>query len=136
MHEDKRKHPRTRCEIESTYKNLDIVAAPAPLETLVQDISEGGMRVRLDVDIGENLEVRNWTGARGVDNREFTMVNLVGEEFTLSVDYMKVRLGTITAKLIRVIRATNNVFFAMKFTEVESAVPKKIMTIIKRRTGG
>ncbi|MEK8022239.1 MAG: PilZ domain-containing protein [Candidatus Hydrogenedentota bacterium] len=102
----------------------------------IEDISEGGMRVRLDVDIGENSEVREWTGNKGVDNKEFVMVNLVGEVFTLSIDYMRVRLGTLSAKLIRVIRSMNNVYFAMQFTaECDPEVPKKIMTIIKRRKG-
>lgn len=42
---DKRKHPRTRCEVDSSYKNLDH-AAPGPSETVVRDISEGGIRFR------------------------------------------------------------------------------------------
>ena len=46
MNEDKRKHPRTRCEIDSSFKNLDLAAAPVPSETVVQDISEGGIRFR------------------------------------------------------------------------------------------
>ena len=47
MHEEKRKHPRTRCEIDSSFKNLDLAAAPVPSETVVQDISEGGIRFRV-----------------------------------------------------------------------------------------
>ena len=43
---DKRKHPRTRCEVDSSYKNLDLPAALMPSETVVQDISEGGIRFR------------------------------------------------------------------------------------------
>ena len=46
METDKRKHSRARCEINSSFKNLDIAAAPTPSETVVQDISEGGIRFR------------------------------------------------------------------------------------------
>lgn len=43
---EKRKHPRVRCEIDSSFKNLDLAAVPVPSETVVQDISEGGVRFR------------------------------------------------------------------------------------------
>lgn len=43
---DKRKHPRARCEIDSSFKNLDLTASLVPSETIVQDISEGGIRFR------------------------------------------------------------------------------------------
>lgn len=46
MDADKRKHPRTRCEIESSYKSIDVATAAVPSDTLVEDISEGGIRFR------------------------------------------------------------------------------------------
>lgn len=129
--ENKRLHERVRVTFALMVRDGDRLLG------VIEDISEGGMRVRLDADIGENLEVREWTGQKGVDNREFVLTNLVGEVFTLSIDYMKVRLGTLSAKLIRVIRSMNNVFFAMQFTaECDPEVPKKIMAIIKRRASG
>ncbi len=46
MDTNKRKYPRVRCEVDSSFKNLDHVVPPAPSETVVQDISEGGIRFR------------------------------------------------------------------------------------------
>ena len=46
MEEGQRRFDRTRCEIDSSFKNLDIAAQPLPSETVVQDISEGGIRFR------------------------------------------------------------------------------------------
>ena len=43
---DKRKHPRTRCEIDSSFRNLDLATTSASSETVVQDISEGDIRFR------------------------------------------------------------------------------------------
>ena len=44
MNIDKRHHPRARCEIDSSFKNLDRAEAASPAETMVQDISESGIR--------------------------------------------------------------------------------------------
>ncbi len=44
MNMDKRQHPRARCEIDSSFKNLDRLSASSTAETMVQDISEGGIR--------------------------------------------------------------------------------------------
>lgn len=46
MENEKRKHPRVACEIDSSFWNLDRVATAAPVTTVVKDISEGGIRFR------------------------------------------------------------------------------------------
>lgn len=99
----------------------------------ITDISEGGMRVKLDGDIGENLEVREWTGRKGIDNKEFILTDLVGESFDLSIHYLAMKLGQVNAKLIRVIRSMNKVYFAMQFVEPDPAMTAKMMAIVKRR---
>lgn len=43
---EKRQHPRARCEFDSSFKNLDLAPASGPSETVVEDISEGGIRFR------------------------------------------------------------------------------------------
>lgn len=101
----------------------------------IEDISAGGMRVRLDEEIGENQEVREWTGSKGTDNKEFTLQMLVGDEFTLTIHYLAVTMGTVKARLIRVIRIMKQLFFAMQFTEADPVVVKRIMDLVKRRAG-
>jgi hypothetical protein len=104
---------------------------------IISDISKGGMRVRLeiDADVGENIEVRDWTGHKGTDNRTYVLENMVGEEFTLTISYMMVSWGVLKAKLIRVIRDMNKIFFAMQFTDADPALVEKIMNLVKRRAG-
>lgn len=46
MNNDKRRHGRVRCEIDSSFRNLDADASRSISETLIQDISEGGIRFR------------------------------------------------------------------------------------------
>ncbi len=46
MDSDKRKHDRSKCEIDSSFRNLDADASIPISETLIQDISEGGIRFR------------------------------------------------------------------------------------------
>lgn len=101
----------------------------------IEDISAGGMRVRLDDEIGENQEVREWTGSKGADNKEYTLQTLVGDEFTLTIHYLAVTMGTVKARLIRVIRIMKQLFFAMQFTEADPVVVKRIMDLVKRRAG-
>lgn len=103
----------------------------------ISDISKGGMRVRLEVDaeVGENLEVRDWTGHKGTDNRTYVLENMVGEEFTLTISYMMISWGILKAKLIRVIRDMNKIYFAMQFTEADPALVEKVMNLVKRRAG-
>ena len=48
MNHDKRKHKRTGCQITSTVKEMDTAGRPALTETTVSDISEGGIRFRLN----------------------------------------------------------------------------------------
>ena len=43
---NKRQHPRGKCEVDSSYKNLDQVTEAPVAETVVHDISEGGIRFR------------------------------------------------------------------------------------------
>lgn len=43
---EKRQYDRRKCEIDSTFRNLDASTFRPVLETLVQDISEGGLRFR------------------------------------------------------------------------------------------
>lgn len=102
----------------------------------VEDISDGGMRVRLDGDVGENIEVREWTGSRGTDNKEFVLTSLVGEDFNLSIGYLAIKLGSVRAKLIRVIRSMNRVYFAMQFVNPDRATIEKMMGIVRRRAKG
>ncbi len=45
---DKRRHDRVRCEIDSSFRNLDADASSPISETLIQDISEGGIRFRVN----------------------------------------------------------------------------------------
>lgn len=45
---DKRKHDRIRCEIDSSFRNLDSDVSKPISETLIQDISEGGIRFRVN----------------------------------------------------------------------------------------
>lgn len=103
----------------------------------IEDISEGGMRVRLDVDtdLGENVEVRDWTGHKGVDNRHYVLNQLVGEIFELTIVYMSITMGVLRARLVRVIRGTNVVFFAMQFSDADPALVAKIMGLVKKRAG-
>lgn len=98
----------------------------------VEDFSRGGMRVRLDGDIGDNEEVREWTGHRGTDNKEFVLTNLVGEEFDLSLGYMTMNLGNLKARLIRVIRSMKKIYFAMQFTQADAALIDRVLTIVNR----
>jgi hypothetical protein len=46
MELDKRQHSRVGCEIDSSFRNLDAEASKPISETLIQDISEGGIRFR------------------------------------------------------------------------------------------
>ncbi len=46
MSSEKRQHSRYQCEIDSSFKNLDAPATRPVSETMVQDISEGGLRFR------------------------------------------------------------------------------------------
>lgn len=101
----------------------------------IEDISAGGMRIRLDDEIGENQDVREWTGQKGADNKEYTLQSLVDEEFTLTIHYLAVTMGTVKARLIRVIRIMKQLFFAMKFTEADPATVQRIMDLVKRRSG-
>ncbi len=46
MDTGKRKYTRVRCEIDSSFRNLDADASKPISETLIQDISEAGIRFR------------------------------------------------------------------------------------------
>ena len=48
MDTEKREHARRQCELESSYKNLDEVKPGHPAETVIRDISEGGIRFRVN----------------------------------------------------------------------------------------
>lgn len=43
---EKRKHERAKCEIDSSYRSLEPTAPRPVSETVVRDISEGGIRFR------------------------------------------------------------------------------------------
>ncbi len=103
----------------------------------IEDISAGGMRIRLDpdTDLGENVDVREWTGHAGTDNREYVLTQLVGEEFSLTIIYMSVTLGVLKARLVRVIRHLTTLFFAMQFTEADPKTVERIMGLVKKRAG-
>lgn len=45
---DKRKHSRVSCEIDSSFRDLDADVSRPISETLIQDISEGGIRFRVN----------------------------------------------------------------------------------------
>ena len=45
---EKRRHKRIDCEIQSAIKTTDENGRPSLLETTVQDISEGGVRFRIN----------------------------------------------------------------------------------------
>lgn len=100
----------------------------------IEDISAGGMRVRLDDEVGENEDIREWTGHKGADNKQYTLQTLVGEEFTLTIHYLAVTMGTVKARLIRVIRIMRQLFFAMQFTEADPVTVQRIMDLVKRRS--
>ncbi len=46
MELDKRQYSRVGCELDSSFRNLDAEASKPISETLIQDISEGGIRFR------------------------------------------------------------------------------------------
>ena len=46
MQEEKRRFERTQCGIDSSFKSLEGTSSPPAAETVVQDISEGGIRFR------------------------------------------------------------------------------------------
>ena len=48
MNTEQRKHGRSKCEFDSFYKNLDPSTSRATGETVVNDISEGGIRFRVN----------------------------------------------------------------------------------------
>ncbi|RMH58806.1 MAG: PilZ domain-containing protein [Candidatus Hydrogenedentota bacterium] len=99
----------------------------------VEDISEGGIRIRLDDEVGENEEVREWTGHKGVSNREFVLNNMVGNEFTFQMYYMGLSMGEFQARLVRVIRSMTKLFFAMQFTDVNPRMVSRVMAIVRKR---
>jgi hypothetical protein len=129
--DNKRQHERVEVRFSLVVKDGDRRVGT------IADISKGGMRVRLEVDadVGENVEVRDWTGHKGTDNRTYVLENMVGEEFTLTISYMMVSWGVLKAKLIRVIRDMNKIYFAMQFTEADPVLVEKIVTLVKRRAG-
>ena len=126
---DKRVHPRRAVSFPVIVRD-----GPRTIGT-IEDISAGGMRVRLDAEVGENVEVREWTGRKAADNREFVLNNSVGEVFTFSIHFMGIRFGELKARLIRVIRLTRGLYFAMQFVEPDEAVISKILGVIERRAG-
>ena len=99
---------------------------------VIEDISRGGMRVKLDGDLGENEDVREWTGKKSVDNREFVLNNQVGNEFDLALAFLAINLGHVKARLVRVIRSMNRLYFAMQFTQADPALIERVMGIVKR----
>ena len=46
MNTEQRKYGRSKCEFDSFYKSLDPTTRPATAETVIQEISEGGIRFR------------------------------------------------------------------------------------------
>lgn len=100
----------------------------------VIDISEGGLRVQLDGDLGENVYVREWTGRKGTSNKEYILNELVGQVLTLKLKYMGVAMGEFKARLVRVIRVMNQVHFAMCFEEISPTVLTRVTTIAKKRS--
>jgi len=124
---NKRAHERVEVKFALLVKD-----GPRRLGT-ISDISSGGFRIRLDDEIGENDQVREWTGAKGADNKEFILSESVGEEFSLTIHYLMVTMGQVKARLIRVIRVMKHLYFAMQFTEADPAVVQKIMDLVKKR---
>jgi c-di-GMP-binding flagellar brake protein YcgR len=55
---EKRRHPRVPCEVESSYRNAE--RPETTVETLVKDISEGGIRFRATrfIPVKEKLKYR------------------------------------------------------------------------------
>ena len=125
--EDKRQHPRQDVSFPLIVRDGDRVIGT------IEDISAGGMRVRLDGEVGENTDVKDWTGRKGAENREFVLQNAVGEVFHFSIHFMSIRLGDLKARLIRVIRRNRRLFFAMQFVEADAALLEKILGLVERR---
>ena len=48
MEHEKRRHERKPCEVDSSFNSLANPVSGPPLETLVQDISEGGIRLKIN----------------------------------------------------------------------------------------
>lgn len=101
----------------------------------IEDISAGGLRIRLDDEVSDSNEIREWTGRKGADNKEYSLQQLVGSEFTLTIHYLTITMGAVKARLIRVIRIMKHLYFAMQFTDADPAVVTRIMDLVKRRAG-
>jgi uncharacterized protein Veg len=126
---DQRRHPRREVAFPIIVRDGERTIGT------IEDISAGGMRVRLDAEVGENVEVREWTGRKAEDNREFVLESAVGEVFTFSIHFMGIRFGEVKARLIRVIRRFRQLYFAMQFEAPDEAVIAKIMGVVERRSG-
>ena len=103
---EKRRHERVIVQFPMFVKDGDRGVGT------IEDISKGGMRVKLspDSELGEDTEVRDWTGKSGTENREYILNQLIGEVFNLSIIYMSVTIGHINTKLVRVIRNLNQIY--------------------------
>jgi|GEM_PF-5750651 len=126
---EKRRHERVTVQFPMFVKDGDRGVGT------IEDISKGGMRVKLspDSELGEDTEVRDWTGKSGTENREYILNQLIGEVFNLSIIYMSVTIGHINTKLVRVIRNLNQIYFAMEFQDPNPKEIDRIIEIVKKR---